>query len=173
MLIIGSMIESGGMGTPRLLGLYLVTTIGGYLFGATCTDNLSVGPFPGIFGIMAALFSNVIKNWKAMEKLDSMRFMYIIFALGIFAISLMITWNQYTIGNHFDTSDIYSNLGGFIIGIFVAMIVIKPARAPREADAPKSCEKIVTWIGWGCSALFFIIMFPVFFFAKTRQPVLL
>ena len=58
------------MGTTRLALLYLVCTIGGYLFGATCSNDLSVGCFPGVFGLEAALFSNVIKNWKALEKLE-------------------------------------------------------------------------------------------------------
>lgn len=171
LLLIGSMIESAGMGTFRLASLFFISTAGGYLFGATCAPDLSVGVLPGVFGLTAALFSNVIKNWKALEKLDSLRFFLIIFAMGIFAVALMITINSVPIGivngAVFKSSDVYSNLGGFIIGIFVAMVVIKPTRG-REAELPKSFESIVTIVGLVGSAIFFLVMFLVFFFAATR-----
>lgn len=171
LLLIGSMIESAGMGTFRLASLFFVSTAGGYLFGATCDNGLSVGCLPGVFGLTAALFSNVIKNWKALEKLDSLRFFLIIFSMGVFALALMITINSYPIGVvhgiPFKSSDVYSNLGGFIIGIFFAMVVIKPTRG-REAELPKSFESIVTIVGWVGSAIFFLVMGLVFFFATTR-----
>lgn len=156
------MIESSGMSTARVASLYFVGSIGGYLFGATCTDGLSVGPLPGIFALTAALFSNVIKNWSAMESLEARRFCLLIFSLGIFTIALLLTMQKVTIGNHFYSSDIYANLGGFLIGVFLAMIMIKPARDDRLANAPGSLEKIVTYIGWGGTFVFFAVMIPCF-----------
>jgi len=164
------MVESAGMGTARIASLFFVTTIGGYLFGATCSEDLSVGVLPGVFGLTAALFSNVIKNWKALEKLDSLRFFLIIFSMGVFALALMITINSVKIGVHFTSSDVFSNLGGFIIGIFFAMVVIKPTRV-REAALPKSFESIVTMVGWGGTGVFFLTMFLCFFFATTYADI--
>ena len=69
------------------------------------------------------------------------------------------------IGKGFYSSDIYSNLGGFLIGLFLAMILINPARAPAIASQPKSLEKIVTYIGIGGVFVFFATMIPCFFFA--------
>lgn len=91
LLLIGSMVESAGMHTSRVAGLYFVCTIGGYLFGATCDSNMSVGALPGVFGLISALFGNVVKNWKALAKLDSMRWLLIIFSMGIYILALLIT----------------------------------------------------------------------------------
>jgi len=67
-----------------------------------------------------------------------------------------------TIGKEFYSSDIYANLGGFLIGVFLAMIMIKPARDDRLANAPGSLEKIVTYVGWGGTFVFFAVMIPCF-----------
>lgn len=97
LLLIGSMIESAGMGTYRLLSLYVACVVGGYVLGASCTNKLSVGCYPGVFGLTGALLSNVIKNWIALEKLDSMRFCLILFSLMIFLLCLMVSYNDRTI----------------------------------------------------------------------------
>jgi len=170
LLLIGSMIESSGMSTLRVASLYFVGTIGGYLFGATCDPHLSVGPLPGIFALTAALLSNVIKNWEALAQLGARRFCLVIFSLGIFTIALLLTMQKIDFGNGFISSDIYSNLGGFLIGLFLAMILINPARAPAIANQPKSLEKIVTYVGIGGVFVFFATMIPCFFFAaQTKQ----
>lgn len=160
------MIESSGMSTFRVASLYFVGTMGGYLFGATCSDGLSVGPLPGIFALTAALFSNVIKNWQAMAALEARRFCFLIFSLGIFTIALLLTMQKTQIGprpsSNFYSSDIYANLGGFLIGVFLAMILIKPARPVAIATAPGSLEKIVTYVGIGGVFVFFAVMIPCF-----------
>lgn len=156
------------MGNLRLGSLYIVGTIGGYLFASTCNDWLSVGCIPGVFALCSALFSNVIKNWKALAPLGGMRWMVITFAMLIFALALMITIQTLNIGNHFLSSDITANLGAFLVGIFYSMVVIRPARK-REAEAPGSHETIVMYIGWGGVAVFFITMFLCFFFAAHPE----
>ena len=169
LLLIGSMIESSGMSTTRVASLYFVGTIGGYLFGATCQDGLSVGPLPGIFALTAALFSNVIKNWKAMESLESRRFCLLIFSLGIFTIALLLTMQKGTIGYHFYSSDIYANLGGFLIGVFLSMILITPAR-DREASLSRSYESVVSLVGLLGSLIFFFTTAAIFFFGPRKDP---
>jgi len=80
------------MGTTKQAYLFFVSGIFGYLFGACCNDNLAVGCTPGVFGLMAALFGNVILNWKAMHVLDSWRFGLIVLSLAFFGICLLITY---------------------------------------------------------------------------------
>ena len=169
LLLIGSMIESSGMSTLRVASLYFVGTIGGYLFGATCDPHLSVGPLPGIFALTAALLSNVIKNWEALAQLGARRFCLVIFSLGIFTIALLLTMQKIDFGNGFISSDIYSNLGGFLIGLFLAMILITPARG-REASLSRSHESIVSVVGTVGSFIFFVTTWSILFFGPRKDP---
>ena len=79
--------------------------------------------------------------------------------------------NSYPIGLvngvPFKSSDVYSNLGGFIIGIFFAMVVIKPTRSVEVARS-KSYEAIVTVVGLIGTFVFFAVMFLVFYLGPAR-----
>ena len=100
-----------------------------------------------------------------------MRFCLVLFSLGIFALCMLISANNNSIDNkgHFLASDMAANGGGFITGLVASLVAIKGTRP--EANHHGSFEKKVTYVGLGCTAIYFITMFLVFFLAADRKQV--
>lgn len=117
--ILGSLLEPA-IGTPRFVGLYLVSILGGSL-GALLMDpnELTVGASGGIFGLMAAAF--LIARNRGMDQLAS--------EIGFFVIiNLVFTFSipGISIGGH---------LGGLVGGAAAAFLLstLESRRAPNRA----------------------------------------
>ena len=62
-LILGFLIEAI-MGPIRLLFLFLISSIGGSMFGCMLVDKYTVGAEPAIFGLFGALIGIFIIYWN-------------------------------------------------------------------------------------------------------------
>jgi membrane associated rhomboid family serine protease len=105
--ILGSLLEPG-IGTPRFLGIYAVSLLGGS-FGALLLDpdEFTVGASGAVFGLMAGTF--IVARGRGMEQLASQIGFFVIFNL-VFTFSIP----GISIGGH---------LGGLLVGGAAAMVV--------------------------------------------------
>jgi len=106
--VAGTLLEPG-IGTPRFLGIYFVSLLGGS-FGALLLspDDLTVGASGAIFGLMAAVV--VVARGRGMEELASQFGLFIVLNLVLtFAIP------NISIGGH---------IGGLIGGAIAALVFV-------------------------------------------------
>jgi hypothetical protein len=164
-MLMGSMVESYGMGPGKMALLYFVSTIGGYLFGSATNYYGAVGCGPAVYGFIACLFSNIVVNWKALAHLESMKFCLIFIVIMLFAMTMLMTYQKAIPGVHFERSDISSNMGGLMAGLFFSMAILNPARAVEAARAG-SYEKKVSIVGYACTAIYFLTCFLCFFLSS-------
>jgi len=127
------MVESygngNGMGPLRMGLLYAVSTIGGYLFGSAVNYMGACGCGPAIYGLLGCLLSNIVVNWKALDPLEGTgKFCLIFVVVMIFAMTMLMTYQKAIPGREFERSDISSNMGGLMAGLFFSMALLNPAR---------------------------------------------
>lgn len=123
------MVESYGMGPLKMGILYLVSTIGGYLFGSAVNYFGACGCGPAIYGLLGCLLSNIVVNWKALDPLEGTgKFCLIFVVLMIFAMTVLMTYQKAIPGKPFERSDIASNMGGLMAGLFFSLALLNPAR---------------------------------------------
>lgn len=163
LLIVGFMLEAAKLGFLKMALFYLVSGIGGNLFGAVCTDVVVVSNSPAIFGIIAGLLALLIVNWKALAGAGPMRIILIFVIVLIFIMYLLFgaVLTNVTIG--FGQGDPLGNLGGFLTGLCFGLILMPSVR--RDAHHPKSFEKKVRYVGVGLTFFYFTLMLLLFFLA--------
>jgi hypothetical protein len=163
-MLFGSLIESAGMSTQKVAILYIVSGSGGYLFKAACNGTLAVGGLPGCFGFLAALTSNIILNWSAIEQLGGCRFCLVVMNLLVMGLVIMVTYTpNITLG--FERNSISAEGGAYIVGLFLSLILLPTARP--EANNPGSIEKKMRMVGYAGVLIFFAVVIPVLF---TQDP---
>jgi membrane associated rhomboid family serine protease len=115
--ILGTLLEPA-IGTPRFIGVYAVSVLGGALGSLVLDPNeLTVGASGGIFGLMAAAF--LIARQRGLDELASQ--------IGFFVIiNLVITFSvpHISIGGH---------LGGLLGGGLAALLIgaVEQRRLPN------------------------------------------
>jgi len=169
LMLIGSMVESYGMGPAKMFALYVVSTVGGELFGSSINYYGSCGCGPAVYGLVACLFTNVIMNWKALDPLEGTgKFCLIFVCIMLFAMTMLMTYQKAIPGQHFERSDVAVNMGGLMAGLFFSLAILPPAR-PEAANAG-SYEKKVSYIGWGLTGVYFLVCSLVFALAAHPTP---
>lgn len=108
--------------------LFILTGSGGYLMGSVCSDNAAVSLSPSIFGYVAAMIACVIVNWKALEPIGMMRLCIIFILVILFVFLLLFSTTSVTGNPTFDSQDMYANFGGFLSGICLGMMLMRPTR---------------------------------------------
>lgn len=167
LLLMGSMVESYGMGPGRLAILYFVSTIGGYTFGSGVNHAASVGCGPAIYGMVACLFCNIVVNWRALDKIEGTgKFCLIFFVIALLAMTILMTY-QKALYPWFDKSDIASNMGGLMAGLCISLALITPARA--AATRAGSFEKKVAIVGYVLTGVYFLLNFLCFFLVSDPK----
>jgi hypothetical protein len=163
-MLMGSMVESYGMGPGRMALMYFVSTIGGYLFGSAVNFYGSCGCGPAVYGLIACLFSNIVVNWKALDPLEGTgKFCLIFVVIMLFAMTMLMTYQKAIPGEAFERSDISSNMGGLMAGLFFSLAILTPARA--EATRAGSYEKKVSIVGYVTTGIYFLTCSLCFFLA--------
>ncbi len=118
--ILGNLLEPG-IGTPRFIGVYLVSLLAGSL-GALLVSprTLSVGASGAIFGLMSAAF--VIARHRGLEGLASQLGFYVVLNL-VFTFSIP----RISVGAH---------IGGLVGGALAALLITarERGRVPREVE---------------------------------------
>lgn len=153
-LIFGMSFESA-VGVLRTIGIYLLSGIGGNLFSALVSDNLSVGSSACIMGIMAGQLVFFILNWDALRNLGYLRYQ-MIFLLGlIILINLLMGLGSSSL------IDNYGHLGGFLAGTFASFSLIKPIEITGREERLKKINIVLLFA-------YFIIGFILFY--TVRHP---
>jgi rhomboid protease GluP len=134
-------------GTSRMVPIYFVSTITGFLASSFWNPGLSVGASAGIFGLMGAMIAFGTKHRSALG--DATKGMYIRWALFMLVIGLF--------GFQIDNA---AHIGGLAGGFGTAWI----ADVPSIRSHPR--ERIWTFVMYACLALTaaaFAEMFLAFF----------
>jgi membrane associated rhomboid family serine protease len=120
--ILGTLLEEG-IGTVRLIGIYLVSLLAGS-FGALLLDpdQLTVGASGAVYGIMAATF--LIARQRGVEQLASQIGLWVVLNL-VFTFSVP----GISIGGH---------LGGLVGGGLAALVIIAAERRGGRTAAPEA-----------------------------------
>lgn len=114
--VLGTVLEPG-IGTPRFVGLYVASLLGGS-FGALLLepDAFTVGASGAVFGVMAATF--VIARHRGIEQLAQQVGFFVVLNLVI-----SFTFSGISIGAH---------IGGLITGGLAALAFTKLERRPGK-----------------------------------------
>jgi len=97
----------------------LLSGIGGNVFSALVTDNLSVGASTAINGILAAYVGYLLINWKALHTVRHVRNYMLCIIIFFIMINLLMNLGNSSVNNS-------GHLGGLIVGFFVSMAIVKP-----------------------------------------------
>ncbi len=109
---LGFMIEET-FGKVKLLIIYLVSGIYGWIMSSIFLYNVTgVGSSPAIFGLLGALFADIVHNHQEINKVKTYSFGLIINAIICFVLSLM----PYV--------DNWSHIGGCISGFLCGLIIL-------------------------------------------------
>ena len=161
-LIVGFIVEGSKIGFVKMAIIFIVTGMGGYLMGSVCSDHAAVGLSPAVFGYVGAMIACVIVNWKALEPIGMMR-VCLIFILVLLLMMLLLYQTTMLTGNpNFTSSDMYSNFGGFIVGVCLGMMLMRPTRLQGRLQAT-SYEKKIFKIGGLLLLIYFILFITLFY----------
>lgn len=138
-----------------MFSLYLLSAISGNILSdlASNTPNqIAVGASTAIYGFLGTLIAYLIINWSALAALGPLRSQLccVIGMLTFFSIILSFT-------NSANSVDYLGHLGGFVGGLFGAMLILPPIQ-----DGPKT-TKIVGGVVLG---VYLLVVFLVFYLAK-------
>ena len=148
--------------------LFILTGFGGYLMGSVCSSHAAVSLSPSIFGYIAAMVACVIVNWKALEPIGMMRVCLLFILIMIFIMLLLVSSATITGSPYFDSSSMYSNFGGFMVGLCLGMMIMRPTRLQGRLQAT-SYEKLIFKIGGLMLLCYFGLFFTLFY--TTVKPV--
>ena len=98
LLVIGFMVENPKMSPIRMALLYFLAGILGNLFSVCVKFEVSVGCFPSVMGLVAALLAGVIVNWKALAGAGMLRICIIFMTVMLFVIILILSSSQPFVG---------------------------------------------------------------------------
>ena len=88
-IIIGSILEAD-MGAMKFLSLYILSGMGGILFSAFCTDDLSMGASTAVFGLVGSYVAFIIINCESLKSQPERFCQIACFAFLAFFLSLML-----------------------------------------------------------------------------------
>lgn len=123
-------------GTPRFIGVYLMTGIGASLMSAVVNASaVSVGASGALFGLLGADFTYLIMNWEDIpgHKMEMCTIVFVVI------INFLMSSVPSAAGGD-NAVDWAAHLGGLITGIFFAFFA-----TPVIAPGPK--HSMYQWIG--------------------------
>lgn len=131
LLIFGYIFQGSQLSLAKQFLFYFVVGFSGYLFACTCDNEgfIIVGCQPAICGLLGGLFALLIRNFKALSALESMRFCILAIILFLFLMILLYSMPAWTVHtNYFKPVDPLSQVGGFLSGIFTGLILMPTVR---------------------------------------------
>ena len=121
LLAIGSQIERI-IGTTKMIVVFVLSAIGGNLFGAVASHAPAVGSSTAIFGLLGCFAGYIIINWNRVEAQTKCYMITMI----TFVIVMNIMFGIGTARGGGSQADNSGHLGGLITGCFVGMAIINP-----------------------------------------------
>lgn len=153
-LIFGMTFETA-VGVFRTFFIYILSGIGGNLFSALLSDNLSVGASTCIMGILAGNFVWLLVNWDALRSLGFMRYQMVCILGLIILINLLMGLGSESLIDNF------GHLGGLLVGIFASFSIIQPMEPSGSVERMRKINIFLLII-------YFIIGLVVFY--TVRHP---
>ena len=128
-MVIGFMIEAP-LGSFRMLLFFLISVIGGNLFGCMLSPRNAIGPEPFIFAIFAGLLGMIVVYWDKLgenvsRKVCILFIMVFIMVIGIMFLNAMAQdYAIYSLKNNLNYPDTQASLGGFLFGLFAIFMLL-------------------------------------------------
>lgn len=117
-LIFGMSFESNGV--FKTMAIYILSGVGGNLFSALVSDNLSVGASTCIMGLLGGHLAFLILNWGALRSLGSLRWIMVLLLSFVIMMNLLAGLSSPSLIDNF------GHFGGFIVGIFASFSLLTP-----------------------------------------------
>lgn len=153
-LIFGMSFETT-VGVFKTLLIYLLSGIGGNLFSALVSDNLSVGASTCIMGLLGGHLAFLILNWDALRPLGFLR------CQMVFLLSVVILMNLLIGLGSPSLIDNFGHFGGFLVGLFASFSFLTPMEVSGYQQRLKK-------INIGLLVSYFTIGFVLFY--TIRHP---
>ena len=170
------------IGTFKLMLFWLLTVIGGHIFGALVTSNYALGSdcyvfalFGGMIGLMVVMLCRRDSGRLPEEAQSRVRcakictVVSLCFLLGLCIImmaSQAANSKVYCTTFNLSCPDTFGSIGGFIFGFFIGMGLVPKS---QQADAlTASRERIMFWFSLLTTAGLFVLLFVLFF--TIRPP---
>ena len=153
-LIFGMSFESA-VGLFKTLSIYILSGIGGNLFSALLSDDLSVGASTCIMGLLGGHLAFLILNWDALRPLGFLRCQLLVIVIMIIVMNLFMGLGSPSLIDNF------GHFGGFLVGIFSSFTILKPLQV-------SGWEQRLKKINFVLLACYFIIGFSLFY--TVRYP---
>ena len=152
-LIFGMSFETT-VGVLRVMAIYLLSGIGGNLFSALITDDLSVGASTCIMGLLGGQLAFLILNWDALRHLGFLRCQMLCLISIIILMILLMGFANSTIDN-------FGHFGGFLVGFLSSFALLTPMEGAGVEERLKKFNVCLL-------ILYFVIGFILFY--TVRHP---
>jgi membrane associated rhomboid family serine protease len=144
------------LGTWRMALVYIISGVGGFVFGAGLSDvnSASVGASGSLYGMIACLFLDLLQNWSLIKKPWTEFFKMGGLILFSFAIGLL----PYV--------DNLAHVGGFLFGLLAGLLLMPKIYFGRW---DKRRKRILMILAIPALVVFFYIFVTSFYSANTGK----
>jgi rhomboid protease GluP len=154
-LILGFRLEPQ-IGVARMIGIYILTGIGGVLFSCLVSPNtLGVGASTAIFGLVAAMIAWIALNWSATVNNPNRNCTMICL--------VVITFFNLILGFASDNVDVWGHFGGFLTGLMIGTGLSTSADpVPAKSESYWRYAGLAVTLVWLCLGitLFYTVVEP-------------
>ena len=153
-LIFGMSFETT-VGVLRVMAIYFLSGIGGNLFSALITDDLSVGASTCIMGLLGGQLAFIILNWDALRPLGFLRCQMLCLISIIVLMQLLMGFANPSVIDNF------GHFGGFLVGLLSSFVLLTPMEGGASEERLKKFNFVLL-------VLYFLIGFILFY--TVRHP---
>ena len=153
-LIFGMSFESA-VGVFKTFLIYMLAGIGGNLFSALITDDLSVGASTCIMGLLGGHLAFIVMNWDALKPLGFLR------CQMLCLISLIILMNLFIGFGSASLIDNFGHFGGFLTGLLASFSFLTPIEVSQTVERLRK-------VAFAFLLCYFFIGFALFY--TVRHP---
>lgn len=134
------------VGSLPIAAVFFIASTGGYIFGGALSysakDTPSVGSSGGLFGIIACLTVDLFMNWALLKNPKWEAFK----TVANIIVAFIMGW--------LPGVDNFSHIGGYICGLFMALLVMPKTYTSRK-DREK--KKIIQYLSGPCLVIFLAV----------------
>ncbi|KAI9205827.1 rhomboid family-domain-containing protein [Polychytrium aggregatum] len=150
-------------GSLRIGLIYMISGIGGFLFGANFSPlTPSVGCSGALFGLIACLMIDLVQNWSLVEQ--PLKNFFVLLGVTIFSFLMGLL----------PLFDNFAHIGGFVFG-FTSGLFLMPLLENQELDSTKpsafkrmglnrqNWKRLFMLVGFSLTVLLYVVLFIRFY----------
>jgi rhomboid protease GluP len=141
--------------TLHIVAMFLISAVCGNILsvlGSSSPYQISVGCSTALYGFIGTLVAYLIVNWSQLAAIGPLRSQLTCVVVLLLFMSLLFSFTQSA-----NVIDYYGHMGGFIGGLFGAMLILPPIGG---------FNKMTTIVGGAVLGAYVLVVFLVFFLAK-------